>query len=112
MHHVVLNQQTITLASVNNHSQNGIAEQNICTICDRARTMLFHAIEHWPASVTIDLWPFALKMAVDIDNSTPGPYCLSPAELFSRAKQLGRQASGLLHLLVSHICTGSNTPTE
>jgi hypothetical protein len=33
------NQQSITLAGVNNHSQNGIAERSIRTICDRARTV-------------------------------------------------------------------------
>jgi len=76
----------VTLASVNNHSQNGIAEQNICTVCDRARTMLFHVIECWPVAVTIDLWPFALKMAVDLYNATPGPSGLSPEEIFSRQK--------------------------
>jgi len=72
LQHVELHQQSISLAGVNSHSQNGMAERNICTICDRARTMLYHAIEHWPDAVTIDLWPFALKMAVDIHNATLG----------------------------------------
>jgi hypothetical protein len=85
MHHVELNQQTITLAGVNNHCQNGIAEKNIHTICDRACTMLFNVIEHWPiAAVTIDR--FALKMTVDIHDAAPGPYGLSPEEIFSRQK--------------------------
>jgi hypothetical protein len=44
---IELNQQTITLSGVNNHSQNGIAERNIRTVSDRARTMLLHAIEKW-----------------------------------------------------------------
>ncbi len=73
------NQQTITLAGVNNHSQNGIAEHNIRTICDRARTMLLHAMDHWPEVVGLDLWPFTLKLAVDVHNATP-----APEEIFSK----------------------------
>jgi hypothetical protein len=79
-------QQSITLSGVNNHSQNGIAERNIRTMCDRTRTMLLHAMQRWPEAVTIDLWPFALKLAVDIHNATPGPSGLSPEEIFSRQK--------------------------
>jgi hypothetical protein len=66
------NQQTITLTGVNQHNQNGIAERNIRIICDRARAMLFHAIEKWPDAITVCLWPFALRMAADIHNATPG----------------------------------------
>lgn len=86
LHDVELNQQTITLAGVNNHSQNGIAERSIRTMCDCARTMLLHAIELWPEVVGLDLWPFALKFAVDVHNATPGPSGLSPEEIFSRQK--------------------------
>jgi hypothetical protein len=80
------NQQSISLAGINNHSQNGIAERNIRTICDRARTMILHAMERWPGVVGLDLWPFALKLAVDIHNATPGPSGLSPEEIFSKQK--------------------------
>jgi hypothetical protein len=80
------NQQTISLAGVNNHSKNGIVEHSIRTMFDRARTMLLHAMEHWPEVVGLDLWPFALKLAVDIHNATPGPSALSPEEIFSRQK--------------------------
>lgn len=86
MHHVKLHQQTMTLAGINNHSQNGIAERNICTICDRAHAMLLHAIERWPAVITPDQWLLALKMAVDIHNTTPGASGLSPEEIFSKQK--------------------------
>jgi hypothetical protein len=83
---IELNQQTISLSGVNHHSQNGIAERNIRTVSDRARTMLLHAIEKWPDAITLDLWPFALKMAVDIHNATPGQSGLSPEEIFTRQK--------------------------
>jgi hypothetical protein len=83
---VEIKQQSITFAGVNNHSQNGIAERGIRTICDRARTMLLHAMMHWPEVVGLDLWPFALKFAVDVHNATPGPSGLSPEEIFSKQK--------------------------
>ncbi len=79
-------QQTITLSAVNNHSQNGIAERNIRTVCDRARTMLIHVMTRWPDTITTELWPFALKMAVDVHNATPSPSGLSPEEILSRQK--------------------------
>jgi hypothetical protein len=46
--------------------------------------MLIHAMEHWPEVVTVDLWPFALRMAADIHNATPGPSGQSPEEIFSK----------------------------
>jgi hypothetical protein len=48
--------------------------------------MLLHAMRLWPDIITEDLWPFALKLAVDIHNSTPGPSGLSPDEIFSGQK--------------------------
>jgi hypothetical protein len=84
--HVTMNQQAISHCGVNAHGQNGIAERSIRTICDRARTMLLHAIEHWPEAVSIDLWPFAIRMATDIHNATPGPSGLSPEEIFTKQK--------------------------
>jgi hypothetical protein len=74
------------LSGVNQHNQNGIAERNIHTICDRAHTMLLNAILCWPQAVTVEMWPFALKLAVDVHNATPGPSGLSPEEIFSRQK--------------------------
>jgi len=58
----------------------------IGTITRRARTMLLHAMRLWPEIITEDLWPFALKLAVDIHNSTPGLSGLSPDEIFSGQK--------------------------
>jgi hypothetical protein len=63
--------------------QNGIAECMIGTITRRAQTILLHAIHRWPNAVSEELWPFALKLAIDIHNSTPGESGLSPDEIFS-----------------------------
>jgi hypothetical protein len=48
--------------------------------------MLLHTIEKWPDTVMLDLWPFALRMAADIHNATPGPSGLSPEEIFTQQK--------------------------
>jgi hypothetical protein len=56
------------------------------TICDRARTMLLHAMEHWLEAISMDLWLFALKMAADIRNATPGPSSLSLEEIITKQK--------------------------
>jgi hypothetical protein len=83
---IEINKQTITYCGVNAHAQNGIAERSIRTLCDRARTIFIHALEKWPEAIGLDLWPYALKMAADIHNATPGPSGLSPEEIFSRQK--------------------------
>jgi hypothetical protein len=41
---------------------------------------------YWPDAITEDLWPFALKLAVDIYNSIPVTSGLSPDEIFSSQK--------------------------
>jgi hypothetical protein len=80
-----LQQQTIN-CGINAHHQNGIAEQQICTTVDCSHTMLIHAIHKWPDVIHVDLWPHALKLAVDLHNSTPGPTGLSPAKIFTGVK--------------------------
>jgi hypothetical protein len=40
--------------------------------------MLLHAMHHWPDIIKVDLWPYALKLAVDLHNHTPGPSGHSP----------------------------------
>jgi hypothetical protein len=47
-------------------------------------------MEHWPDAISVDLWPFAIKMAADIHNATPGPSSLSPEEIFIFTRQKAR----------------------
>ena len=86
LNHINTYQHTITYCGMNAHGQNGIAEQAIQSSCDIAHTMLIRAIEKWPEAVTMVLWPFALKMAANIHNGTPGQSGLSPEEIFTRQK--------------------------
>ena len=60
----VLNQQ-YDFSGVGAKHQNSVAERMIGTITRRARTMLLHTTILWPSIISEDLWPFALKMAVD-----------------------------------------------
>jgi hypothetical protein len=79
-------QQRIKFCGVNAHHQNGIAERHIRTVTERARTMLIHAMIHWPAIITETLWPYALQLAIDLHNNTPGTSGQTPAELFTGIK--------------------------
>jgi hypothetical protein len=69
--HATLKGQTVSLCGVNAHFQNGIAEKRIRDLTERARTSLLHGMNRWPSAVTVNLWPYALRFANDIHNSTP-----------------------------------------
>ncbi len=76
--------QSIEFSGVGAHHQNGIAENAIRTITESARTMLLHAMIHWPAETKIELWPFAVDYAVYLWNRLPKKDTgLAPIELFS-----------------------------
>jgi hypothetical protein len=67
-------------------------ERQIRSIVDRARTMLLHALNKWPDVITVLLWPYALRLAVDLHNATPRSSSLSPAEIFAGTKDRNRLA--------------------
>jgi hypothetical protein len=75
--------QRITYCGVNAHFQNGRAEKKIRDLQDAARTSLLHAIKKWPTAITIHLWPFAMRYAMDCHNALPLKDRGSPLELFS-----------------------------
>ena len=78
--------QTISFCGVNAHFQNGRAEKKIRDLQDLARTQLIHAKHRWPAAVEVALWPYALRHANDVHNSTvtlKGQP--APIELFSQS---------------------------
>jgi hypothetical protein len=76
--------QSLTFCGVNAHFQNGRAERRIRDLQDGARTSLLHAIKKWPTAITINLWPYALRYANDVNNHVPAKGNEhSPIELFS-----------------------------
>jgi hypothetical protein len=77
--------QTISFCGVNAHFQNGRAEKRIRDLQDSARTQLIHAKHRWPKAIETCLWPYAMRYANVVHNSTTQrdgrP---SPLELFSK----------------------------
>ena len=75
--------QPMVYSGIGAHHHNGVAERAIRTISTNARTMLLHAMIHWPSETSLDLWPFAVDYAVYLWNLLPRePSGLSPNELF------------------------------
>ena len=81
--------QTISYCGVNAHHQNGKAEKKIRDLQELARTMILHAKQRWPSAITVNLWPYALRMANEVSNVSPildGRDHVSPVELFSQVQ--------------------------
>jgi GAG-pre-integrase domain len=76
--------QTISFCGINAHFQNCIAEKRIHDLQEAARSQLLHAKHRWPSAVDTCLWPYAIRYANDVHNSTPRlGRSLTPIELFS-----------------------------
>ncbi len=86
--HCTHQRQRLTFCGVNAHHQNGITERHIRSITERACSMLIHAMISWPDIISEQLWPFALQLAMDLHNHTPGSSGLSPLEIISGVKSL------------------------
>ena len=78
--------QGLSFAGVNAHHQNGRAEARIRQLQELTRTQLIHARRRWPDEVSVNLWPYALRMANEAINSTP-----------SLKDKQGRSPSDMLH---------------
>ena len=63
--------QTISFCGVNAHFQNAVAERRIRILQDQARAMILHARGRWPSAIDAHLWPYAIRMANEVYNSTP-----------------------------------------
>jgi hypothetical protein len=48
--------------------------------------MLIHAMIRWPDIITETLWPFALRLLVDIHKATPNTAGFTPEEIFTGTK--------------------------
>ena len=86
--HTEASKQSITFCGVGAHFQNGVAEKRIRDLQETARTMMLHATNKWPVSQSISLWPYALRLANQVNNSTPirDTQQQSPIEIFSRSR--------------------------
>jgi hypothetical protein len=80
--------QELSLSGVGAHHQNGVAERAIQTSTKWARTILLHAIFHWPQVTAqtnvLQPWPFAMDHSIHMWNNLPGKNTHhSPIELFT-----------------------------
>ena len=76
--------QSITYSGVGAQHQNGVAEQAIWTVVERARTMLIHAVMRNQEHVDVQLWPFAMTYSCHLWNIVPKLNQFSPIELLSQ----------------------------
>ena len=78
------NRQILSYCGVNAHFQNGIAECHIQDLQEQTRTSMLYALNKWKKMVIINLWPYAMRHANDVANTTPRKgQELSPLEMFS-----------------------------
>ena len=61
--------QKLTYCGVGAHHQNAMVERKIKDLTLTGRTLLLHAIRHWPEYMSQILWPFAVKCAEDRLNN-------------------------------------------
>ncbi|KAI2494997.1 hypothetical protein MHU86_19516 [Fragilaria crotonensis] len=81
--------QGLTSTGVNAHHKNGVAERRIRELLELARATLIHANSRWPDAVTLNLWPYAIRMANDVVNHTPSfqnKERWSPMEIFTNSQ--------------------------
>jgi hypothetical protein len=65
------NGQTISLAGVGAHHQNGIAEERIGDLQQKATMLILHAQQQWPDAINAHLWPYAICCANETRNICP-----------------------------------------
>jgi Integrase core domain. len=85
------NKQRITFTSVHAHHTNGMAEKRIRDLQDLAQGMLLHASTKWNSHISANLWPYAIRMANEMLNSTPCPQLetrQTPQQVFDQTKVL------------------------
>ena len=75
--------QTISYCGVNDHFQNGKAENRIRYLQEQKSKQLHHSKSRWPSAVELALWPYALRQETHLRNYLPDKeYTSYPLERF------------------------------
>ena len=77
--------QGFSYSGVNAHFQSGVAERRIREVQDAARVMLIHAQARWNEAITANLWPYAIRTAMDTYCEAPLKTLMdkTPVEVFT-----------------------------
>ena len=81
--HIREHNQKVNYCGVNAHHQNAVAERNIRTVSESARSMLLHASTCWKDGLSADLWPLAVSYACHLHNTLPTSNGTCPFDLFT-----------------------------
>eukprot|EP00957_Ditylum_brightwellii_P133694 10193786-Ditylum_brightwellii.AAC.1 len=79
--------QTISYCAVNSHRQNGRVEKCIRDLQEEARKLLLHAQACWPEAGIVNLWAYALWVAVEVHNTLSA--CMDGSCPLSRYAKVG-----------------------
>ena len=76
--------QGLSYCGVNAHFQNRIPERQISDLQEQTRTSMLYAMNKWKRMILICLWPYAMRHANNVANTTPRKgEDQSPLERFS-----------------------------
>lgn len=93
--------QGLTFAGVNAHHANASAERRVQSLQDLARSVLIHSNRRWKMPCTVNLWPYALRMACDAINESKilnDHEKRSPMQIFSHTQTLTHIQSTGCHM--------------
>ena len=76
----------IAFSGVDAHNQNGNSECMIKTVTYRALSILLNAMIFWKDVITTELWPYVLKLAIDVVNNCPEDSGITALQRFSSTK--------------------------
>ena len=88
----------LTLSGVSAHFQNGVVENAIKLVVQKACTMMVHATLWWPGYSEKTLWPMAMSHSTYLHNHTPNQESgLAPIKIFTQTKSNHSTLQNAIH---------------
>ena len=85
---IIAANQTIAFSGVDSRHQNGIAECMIKTVTYFSQSILLNAMICWTDVITTELWPYAIKLAIGVNNNCHDNSGITALECFSSTKYM------------------------